>query len=97
MAVSQITKIKGTNDVGRLAGTTADLDNLNKRNLSGLYYLGANAANAPASYCGLVNICYEDGGFTAQICFTGNYIYARTYSGSPIAWGAWKRATLATV
>lgn len=55
---------------------------------SGWYSLGANVQNAPESWCRMLVI---GGGGCSQIIFTSTNIYTRMYTGSPLAWTAWRK------
>lgn len=75
---------------GRLVNG-ADLNSLNDSTLrTGFYSVGGGVINSAMEWCMLINVC--DGTYgTFQIEFSGLQAYFRAYTGSPLAWTAWKR------
>lgn len=77
-------------------GTGDNLNNLNKKSRSGVYYITTGVTNSPANYSVLFNLCREDNGYTGQMVFTHLGIWTRLYSGNPIAWESWRHVSLTT-
>lgn len=93
MATSTINYSKGVNDI-RILYPGDDLNNLTKRNASGMYYI-TTAVHAPDNYCMLINMCAQDDRFTQQFVVAQNSrIYARAFVGNPQEWSAWKSVSL---
>lgn len=84
MATSTIKKITGLETIKSL-NSNDDLDNLRTR---GVYYVGSQVQNAPASYGMLV--VTVNGDFVSQVMYS-NSTYFRIRIGSPAAWTDWKR------
>ena len=95
MATSTIGKVREFDVAARL-GSSDDLNNLNKKERTGVYQITSGVSNAPANWSILFNVCVSDNGYTAQMVFTHLGIWARLYSGNPLAWEAWRHVTLTT-
>ena len=65
-----------------------DLNDLYNEADSGWYSLGNNVQNAPESWCRMLVI---GGSGCSQVVFTATFIYVRMYTGSPLAWLAWRK------
>ena len=71
-------------------GSGDDLNNIKGRDKVGMYSITSNVSNAPSggNWSILLSFVFGSG---QQIVITHNAIMARAYTGSPLAWTAWKR------
>ena len=75
-------------------GSGDNLNNLTGKSSTGVYYISTGVSNSPVDWATLLVI----GGIgTSQIIFNVNTIYMRMYTGSPLAWSAWRYYTLPNV
>ena len=72
-------------------GSGDDLNTLTGWDSAGLYQISTSVANSPASWCWLLVI---GGAGTIQVVFESSRINMRAYTGSPLAWGSWRKVDL---
>ena len=80
---------------GALANT--DINTIKGESAQGVYSVGGNNSNIPnAANWSVMFVLYSFGG-THQLIYNANALLIRSYTGAPLAWTAWKEATLKTL
>lgn len=69
--------------------------NLNDYKTTGFYYIVTNVTNAPTTYAWMLVISSgSSSGACIQIVLKANIIYARAFTGDPLAWTNWNKVNL---
>lgn len=70
--------------------TGDDLNSLVGANASGLYQIQSGVSNAPSDWSWLV---VTGGTGSSQLVITATRLFFRAYTGTPLAWTAWRKVT----